>query len=89
MLGKVLKAAGRAAVFRRLFRLRAAGTLGTLLILSAVAAEFFAKRGRIRSGKLCGDVYVIGKKSHPKAVCVTNISPVKSAINVIKRHFNS
>ncbi len=88
MLKKTLKAAGRAAVFRRLFRLRSAGMLGTLLVLSAAAAELFTKRARMRSGKLRGDVYVIGKKSNPKAVCVTNISPVKSAINAIKRHFN-
>jgi len=82
MIGKVLKAAGRAAVFGRLC------TAGTLLVLSAAAVEVFAKRARIRSGKLVGDVYVIGKKSNPKAVCITNMSPVKSAINVIKRHFN-
>lgn len=81
MIGKVLKAAGRAAVFGRLC------TAGTLLVLSAAAAVF-AKRARIRSGKLVGDVYVIGKKLNPKAVCITNTSPAKSAINVIKRHFN-
>lgn len=85
MLGKALKAAGRAAVFRRLCT---AGALGTLLVLSAAAVELFAKRARMHSEKLCGDVYVIGKKSDPKAVCITNISPVKSAINVIKRYFN-
>ncbi len=81
MLKKVLKAAGRAAVFGRLC------TAGTLLVLFAAAAELFAKRVRIRSGKFGGDVYVIGKKSNPKAVCVTNMSPVKYAINVIKRNF--
>lgn len=81
MIGNVLKAAGRAAVFGRLC------TAGTLLVLSAAAVEVFAKRASIRSGKFGGDVYVVGKKSDPKAVCITNMSPVKSAINVIKRNF--
>lgn len=82
MLGKIFKAAGRAAVFVRLC------TAGALLVLSAASAELFAKRARIRGGKLSGDAYIVGKKSDPKAVYVTNISPIKSAIYVIKRYFN-
>lgn len=78
MLGKILKAVGHAAFWGKML------TAGVLMVLSAASVEIFAKRAHLRSGKIDGNVYIIGKRSNPVAVCVTNVSPVKFAINVIK-----
>lgn len=77
-IAKVLRSAGRVALLRL-------GAAGALLFLSAVAAEVFAKRARIRSGSFGGDAYTVGKKTDSKVVFITNMTPVKFSINAIKR----
>lgn len=79
MIGEIFKAAKRTAAF---FGVCAAG-----ILLSASAVEALAGRACIRSEKISGNVYTIGKNADSKVVCITNRPPVKFAINVIKRIF--
>lgn len=80
MSGKTNKAVKRAAV---ILCLSAAGSL-----LSAAAEKLLSGRACIRSEKADGDVYIIGKKADPKAVCITNRSPVVLFQNAVKRVLN-
>lgn len=77
MIEEIFKAAKRSAAF---FGVCAAG-----IMLLAAAAEHLAGRACIRSEKINGNVYTIGKNANSKAVYVTNQPPVKIAKNVINR----
>lgn len=79
MLEKIFAAAVKAAAF--LCAVTAA------VMLPAAAAELFIKRGRVQGEKFNSDMYIFGRKSNPKTVFITNVTPVNFAKDVIKRHF--
>lgn len=80
MLEKIFSAAGKAAAFI---------CVGIAAVtLPAAAAELFVKRGRVQSKKFSGDLYIFGRKTNPKTVFITNVTPANFAKNVIKRYFN-
>lgn len=61
-----------------------AGAAGLFLL----AAGIFAKRARIRDGKISdGYIYILPKKADNGMVLITNQTPVKIAINTIKSIF--
>ncbi len=61
-----------------------AGAAGVFLL----AAGIFAKRARIRDGKISdGYIYVLPKKADNGMVLITNQTPAKIAINSIKSIF--
>lgn len=79
MLEKIIAAAGKAAAFI---------CVGiAAVMLPAAAAELFVKRGRVQGEKFNGDLYILGKKTNPKTVFITNVTPVNFAKDVIKRYF--
>ncbi len=67
------------------------GLLLRLTVLLAFSAAIFsAKRAVFRDDSgVNANLYIIGKKSNPKIVSVTNKSPVNIAVNAIKDYFKA
>lgn len=57
--------------------------IGGFVMLAAAA--FSAVQTRVRTEDAEENIYILGKRSDPKAVCVTNQTPVSFAKSVILR----
>lgn len=75
-------------MIKDLLRTARAILLPQLLIggfIMLVAAALSAVQARVRTADAEENIYILGKKSDPKAVCVTNQTPVSFAKSVILR----